>query len=89
MFYRGESFRPDYLKVGQLQAIFDCPVLAMSATITTRMKDAIFSTLCLGKETVISASLPNRLTFTLGTLIRQHKLDCKRNDIKYFHVLRP
>jgi superfamily II DNA helicase RecQ len=60
IFFRGETFRPEYLKVGRLQATFDCPVLALTGTATVELKQDVFQILGLDEKCHIVATLPDR-----------------------------
>ena len=57
--FRGLDFRDDYRKVGTLQSIFDCQVLALTATITSDIMADIKQILSL-KDVNVVATLPDR-----------------------------
>ncbi|KAL3854925.1 hypothetical protein ACJMK2_014160, partial [Sinanodonta woodiana] len=57
----GLDFREKYLKVGVLQSITECPVLTLTATATTEIKNDIARTLGLRSEKLnVIYVLPNR-----------------------------
>lgn len=57
----GEDFRPEYREMAQLRSFFKVPVLAVTATCTSKVRDDILSVLQLNPEdTTIVSKSPNR-----------------------------
>ena len=65
IFYRGKTFREDYLKVPSLRVILpNCPVMALTATTTQEMVKDILKTLHISEcEMDFVAIVPDRYIF--------------------------
>ena len=63
----GEDFRPDFKEMAQLRSFFKVPVLAVTATCTTKVKDDIFSILQLNPDDseIVSKSPDRKNIFVL------------------------
>lgn len=56
--YRGESFRPEYKRLGEVRALIpsDVNVMALTATASNDTRSDIIATLCMEHPTIISTS---------------------------------
>ncbi len=52
----GHDFRPEYLRLGELRKFLSCPVIALTATATTRVIDEIVDQLVLANPVVVRGS---------------------------------
>lgn len=75
------DFREDYRKVGTLQSIFDCPVLALTATITSDIMADIKQILSL-KDVNVVANLPDRPNSFLAVTNCTEKFE---NELEWLH----
>ena len=58
---RGDDFRPEYKRVGELRSVADVPLLLLTATCTEKMQKDIFSALGLGMDEIHQVTLlPDR-----------------------------
>jgi hypothetical protein len=67
--YRGKDFRPDYLKVSRLRAIYSkLPILAMTATITEALLHETLVSLNMEEEDFLFVNrLPDRQKYSYFT----------------------
>ncbi len=52
----GYDFRPDYLAIGELRALVNAPVLALTATATPQVADDIMEKLCFKEKNLLKGS---------------------------------
>ncbi|XP_071177685.1 ATP-dependent helicase wrn-1-like [Mytilus edulis] len=63
----GESFRPEYRKVAKIRSIADVPVLALTATVTPKVKSDIEKYLYIKKDCNVIAAIPDRYIRSIYT----------------------
>ena len=52
----GDDFRPAYRRIGEVRSLLRCPVLALTATATPRVREEILSSLALRRPKVVVKS---------------------------------
>ncbi len=71
-FLRGETFRPDYRRVGSLRALMPhCPVLAVTATANATVYSSILETLHLPQDVMCVTLVPDRYTRSMYLFFTQ------------------
>ncbi|XP_052059676.1 ATP-dependent DNA helicase RecQ-like [Mytilus californianus] len=63
----GESFRPEYRQVAMIRSIADVPVLALTATVTTKVKSDIEKYLYIKEDCNVIAAIPDRYIRSIQT----------------------
>jgi len=69
--HRGNDFRPEYKQAVKLRSIFDCPCLALSATVSQDVYSDIVQALQLQDAAVI-AGLPDRPNIFLDVVSKNN-----------------
>ena len=67
MLCRGNDFRPQYKQSVKLRSVFNCPCVALSATVTQDIYDDVMGALQL-QEAAVTAGLPDRPNIFLNVI---------------------
>ena len=72
-FYRGDEFRKDFKELSSIRAFFpDIPMLALTATATSKIITSIQTNLCMHESKIIGVN-PNRKNIYLDKRLRQNQ----------------